>query len=296
MKTALDFYERGKLKESNADDYNANLYYSGNRFICPECGEPVYIRPSKYANFFVHHKRTDTTTECDRRVDGVPNGSIYKRIGIPIYLKKREETKFELYLACKAISEKNMDMAEENHVILSIDGKMKYAVTRERFLTDSTVLLQLTHIPLYGKKYTIDIMPTDRSHVFYQQWSNYADGFSNEGALFIGTENGGKKIRHGDNVYTETDYYWIRKQEELPRDITGIDMKLQGTLDLSDRKWNVFKGRFLMLKEDSTFNFLVSYLRENLEVYLLEKKSEFVPLWPPITKCDEGYLVGEKIN
>ena len=52
MKTAIDFYERGKLKEANADDYNRLSYYPRNRFICPECGEPVHLTGSKYSKFF----------------------------------------------------------------------------------------------------------------------------------------------------------------------------------------------------------------------------------------------------
>lgn len=295
MKTALDFYERGKLKESSADDYNANSFYSKNRFICPECGEAVYIRPSKYANFFVHYRKTDTSAECDRRVDA-PTGSIYERIGLPVYLRKQGETKFELFLGCKAISDSVMDLAEKNRIKLSVDGKQQYSITRERFSTENTVLLQLTHIPAYGQKYNIYITPAEKSHALYQQWSNYADGFSNDGALFSVTDNGGKKIRHGDNVYTETEYYWVRRQSQLPGYVDGIDMKMQGTLELPDRKWYVFKGTFQILKEDKAFNFLISYLRENLKVHLLEKKSEFVPLWPPIAKSDEGYLVDKKSN
>ena len=31
MKTAIDFYERGKLKEANADDYNRLSYYPSTK-------------------------------------------------------------------------------------------------------------------------------------------------------------------------------------------------------------------------------------------------------------------------
>ena len=63
MKTAIDFYERGKLKEANADDYNRLSYYPRNRFICPECGEPVHLTGSKYSNFFGHYKKTDISVK-----------------------------------------------------------------------------------------------------------------------------------------------------------------------------------------------------------------------------------------
>ena len=85
MKTAIDFYERGKLKEANADEYNRSSYYSKNRFICPECGEPVHLTGSKYANFFSHYKKTDISAECERRVDAIPSSSLYQRMGLPLY-------------------------------------------------------------------------------------------------------------------------------------------------------------------------------------------------------------------
>lgn len=87
MKTAIDFYDRGKMKESNADEYSSGGYYFKGRFICPECGEPVHISKSRYSNFFSHFQKTEFSAECDRRVDGVTNSSIYERMGVPIYLR-----------------------------------------------------------------------------------------------------------------------------------------------------------------------------------------------------------------
>ncbi len=54
MKTALDFYARGKQKEANADEYDRSRYYSRDRLICPECGEAVHLTGSRYSNHFAH--------------------------------------------------------------------------------------------------------------------------------------------------------------------------------------------------------------------------------------------------
>ena len=105
MKTAIDFYERGKLREANANEYNRASYYSRSRFICPECGEPVHLTGSKYSNFFSHFKKTDISAECDRRVDGVSTISLYQRMGLPIYLRCEDEEKFGLYIGFKRVSE-----------------------------------------------------------------------------------------------------------------------------------------------------------------------------------------------
>lgn len=296
MKTALDFYERGKLKESNADEYYANSYYPKGRFICPECGEQVYIRRSKYANFFFHFKRTDTTAECDRRVDGNSAESIYERIGLPLYIRQKSKNQYELFMGFKAVPDKIMNDAEINRIMLSIDGKMRYTVNRERFSTENSVLLPLNYIPQYGQKYSVHLKPENMAYQLYKQWSNYADGFSNEGALFTVTDQGGKKVRHGDNISSNTEYYWVRKQMQIPSNLLGVDMKLVGSLELSDGKWNVFRGKFISLKNDSEFDFLVSFLRDNMKIHLLEKASEFLPLWPPVTKTDDGYLIDNKVK
>lgn len=48
MNTAIDFYSRGKEKEAEANEYTLPGYYPLGRFICPECGEEVFLSRSKY--------------------------------------------------------------------------------------------------------------------------------------------------------------------------------------------------------------------------------------------------------
>ena len=72
MKTALDFYERGKQKEANADEYDRSRYYSKDKFICPECGEAVHLTGSRYSNHFAHFKKKD-----------MENGYLKQTIGAP---------------------------------------------------------------------------------------------------------------------------------------------------------------------------------------------------------------------
>lgn len=87
MNTAIDFYSRGKEKEAEAKDFTSSAWYPRGRFICPECGEDVCLNRSKYKKFFRHYRRTEQTPECERRVDSTPSESIYKRIGLPLYIK-----------------------------------------------------------------------------------------------------------------------------------------------------------------------------------------------------------------
>ena len=164
MKTALDCYGRGKQKECNADEYIVGSVYSRDRFICPECGESVHLRRSKYSNYFAHYKRQNTSAECDRRVDGVPTDSIYERIGLPIYLRNGAvKGTFELSLGFKALPRSLMEDAEKSKLQVSIDGESSYLVNRERFSEESTVLIPIHHIPICEKRYHLSYSPVDKA-------------------------------------------------------------------------------------------------------------------------------------
>lgn len=120
MKNAIDFYERGKQKEANADEFNRNFRYVHGRFICPECGEAVHLTGYKDSNHFSHYKKTDISVEYGRRVDGEPIDSIYERIGLPIYLRKSVDSTFSLYMGFRAIPQRLIDLAMQNSTIYNL--------------------------------------------------------------------------------------------------------------------------------------------------------------------------------
>ncbi len=294
MKTALDFYARGKQKEANADEYDRSQYYSRNRFICPECGEAVHLTGSRYSNHFAHFKKSDVFAECDRRVDGIPTDSVYERIGLPIYMRKNSLGDFYLYMGFKALPSILMEKAIKESILVKIDKKNTYRINNERFSCEETTLIPLDYIPLSGYKYHLCYEPINKAYEVSQHWSDYADGFSYEGAIFTVSEQGGKKIRHGDCITTEKPYYWVRCQPQLPSFISGIEMKKCGRLILKDNTLNVFYGTFSSDISDEKFNDLTSYLRSNLKIHLLEKQPEFVPIWPPVVKTEDGYIVNNR--
>ncbi len=294
MKTALDFYARGKQKEANADEYDRSRYYSRDRFICPECGEAVHLTGSRYSNHFAHFKKSEVSAECDRRVDGSPTDSVYERIGLPIYMRKNSSGDFYLYMGFKALPPMLMEKAIQESISVKIDGKNTYRINNERFSCEGTALIPLDYIPLSGHKYHLCYEPMNKAYAVSQHWSDYADGFSYEGAIFTVSEQGGKKIRHGDSITTEEQYYWVRRQPQLPSFIPGIEMKKCGRLILKDITLNVFRGTFSSDISDAEFNYLTSYLRTNLKIHLLEKQPEFVPIWPPVVKTEDGYVVNSK--
>lgn len=291
MKTALDCYGRGKQKESSADEYIVNSYYSRERFICPECGEFVHLRRSKYSNYFAHYKKQDTSAECDRRVDGVPTDSIYERIGLPLYIRHgvAKET-YELYMGFKALPQSIMEIAEKNKIRLSIDGKATYIVNQERFSVDGTVLVPIHHIPRYEQKYIVSYSPVDKACLLIKHWSDYADGFSYSGGFFSISGQGGRKIRHGDSISTDVEYYWVKKDKYLPN-LPGLITLGSGKLVLDDSTWFVNRVFISSDVSDIAFERTATYIRENLQLYLLEKEPKYIPIWPPLIKQEDEYIV-----
>ena len=296
MKTALDFYARGKQKEANADEYDRSRYYSRDRFVCPECGEAVHLTGNGKNNHFAHYpdKNNTVSVECDRRVDGSPTDSVYERIGLPIYMRKNSSGDFYLYMGFKALPLGLMEKAIKESISVKVGGKNTYRINNERFSCEKTALIPLDYIPLSGHKYHIYYEPTNKADTVSQHWSDYADGFSFEGAIFSVSEQGGKKIRHGDSITTDVEYYWVRRQPQLPYNMPGINMEKCGRLILKDNILNVFCGSFSSDLSDAEFGYLASYLRSNLKIHLLEKQPEFIPIWPPVVKTEYGYIINNR--
>ena len=98
MKFAIDRFvnnrEGQEMEVSAADIYEqchgGEPLRAKTRFYCPECHERVFwhCRSSsgRLPDFFSHYARTDSSPECDKRVDGRSDLYIYERTGLPLYL------------------------------------------------------------------------------------------------------------------------------------------------------------------------------------------------------------------
>jgi predicted RNA-binding Zn-ribbon protein involved in translation (DUF1610 family) len=300
MKTAIDHYSLGKQKEIEASNFPCGSSFFRGRFTCPECGENVFWTSSKYSNHFSHYQKTETSVECDRRVDGNSSLTIYERIGLPLYLRINNSN-FYLSMGFRAIPFDILQRASREEAYMEISenvtkslNKYKYFINEERFYSDATTFILINFIPRYEHQYIVSFSKHDIGHSLKEIWSDYADGVSSEGALFTSNERGGKKIKHGDSISANTEYYWVKKEHKLPNYIPGIEMKLCGNLILKDEKYYVFKGSFnVSLSNEYQFKQLAAYLKNYMKVFLLEKQPEVIPLWPPCVRVGDGYEVSD---
>ena len=297
MNTAIDFYSRGKEKEAEANEYTLPGYYPLGRFICPECGEEVFLSRSKYKNFFKHRKRTDQTPECERRVDAVPSESIYERIGLPLYLKEASTGYFKLYMGFQSLSAAEIEQAERNKAEIHVNNKIAYRVTRERFSDSHSFWIPIDFAP-FSDHYTISYKGDKASRATFERtWGGLAEAFMlSYGALFRTGNGGGRKFHKGDSVATDTDYFWVIPDGRMLSGRKGITCENRGKLELENRKYDVVLVSFRSDVSDMDYSALSLFLLKELKIHLLEKASSIIPIWPPVVKQQDRYIANKKLS
>ena len=127
MKFAIDRYLTGQEKEVSADEfYGKYIPRKSNRFYCPECGLQVYwvSKGGNQPNKFKHPPRTETSPECDKRVDGRSDLYLYERVGLPVFLSHISGNSFQLAISFPAVGNKMLTngAAQNARVIIRGNG------------------------------------------------------------------------------------------------------------------------------------------------------------------------------
>ena len=159
MKYAIDRFvnnrEGQEMEVSAADIYEqchgGKPLRADTRFYCPECHERVFwhCRGGRLPDFFSHHAKTESSPECDKRVDGRSDLYIYERTGLPLYLSLKYGDVSSLNIAFPAIGEHLLRIASENNVVIRINDSMDVRVTQSRFFSDETTLIPVAFLPPY---------------------------------------------------------------------------------------------------------------------------------------------------
>lgn len=295
MKYAIDRYAIGTEKEVSADDFDGqnNIPSRRNRFYCPECGEIVYFRAKggSNPNHFFHQERTDSTPECDKRVDGRSSLSLSERVGLPIYLTTFLPGSFQINIGFPALGAETLEKAASANYTVEISFGTQYRTVKVdaiNFIEDEISLIPVDFIPKNGRNYNIIISGEKTIYGLHRKWSDYADGFDQGGAIFSYEEFSGKKIRRGDSISTHRDYYVVTKYS-LPSNPCVIQTRV-GNLILGRETYGVYKVNLNIATDDKiTFSAISDYFKRYFGVWLLECPPELVPIWPPVIQQD--YLI-----
>lgn len=274
--------------------YMGTVPSNTKRFICTECGEYVsFVRRYKHKSYFRHCNRNETTKQCDLRSQALQSSSLYERVGLPLYIKKCNNNKFELYLGFYSLDETVMDIAQKDKFKVYINALNEDKnLTITHFINDINFSISLTtlkRIDYVSQKYKLKYSSNAAEKLLSIRWGNEIEGILSDGALFTYCETGGRKIRINDEITTDTDYFYLCKRRSILDRYGGIKYEYCGEISLRSSfisiVYYVYKINF-SAHNDEQFNKLYFFCRDNLKVSLMYKPSKLVPMWPPAIKKD----------
>lgn len=309
MKYAIDRFvdnREGMEMEVSAEDiYNqchgGKPLRADTRFYCPECHERVFwhCRGGRLPDFFSHYAKTESSPECDKRVDGHSDLYIYERTGLPLYLSQKYEDVYSLNIAFPAIGEHLLQMASENNVVIKINDLMDVRVNQSRFFSNETTLIPVAFLPSCEKNYRIAISAPTILTGLRKKWSDYADGFASCGAIFNIQSSGGKKIKRGDSIAIGREYYAVAK-DLIPRTwyskplYPEIKHRVVGKIVLNNTTYNVYVFSVDIAADSSRFETLNTFFYDHFKVWLVEQTATIVPIWPPIIERGDWISFSQK--
>ncbi|MCR5478666.1 MAG: hypothetical protein K6F27_02250 [Ruminococcus sp.] len=292
MKYAIDRYVIGSEIEVDADDFD-NQYYipqRRTRFYCPECNEIVFFRAKggNHPNQFYHQEKTDRTPECDKRVDGRSNLTISQRVGLPLFITQISTGIFQLNIGFPALGNNTLENAAKFGYTVKISSQQQYRmfkVDQTNFFSDNTTLVPIDFIPLSAKNYMISIEGKTPIPDLQRKWSNYADGFEYNGAIFSYSETGGKKIRRGDSISTNRQYYAVVRNNLLHH--SNISQTEIGKIIINKTAYKIIKFMIdVSVDNRREFAYISKYMKSSFGVELLKCPPELIPVWPPVVQQD----------
>lgn len=289
MKYAIDRYITGLEKEVCADEFYGKYIIprKSNRFYCPECGLQVFwvSKGGNQPNKFKHPPRTETSPECDKRVDGRSDLYLYERVGLPVFLSRVSDNSFQLAISFPAVGSKMLAYGATQNAKVIIRGNgasRSVSINANYFYPDSATLVPVNFLPSDNGVFKIEVSPAS---AYSRKWSNYAEGFTSTGAIFSYDESGGKKVHRDDSISPGRQYYVVARQFSCP--FSEIRYNSVGTLKLQNGSYQVYCITVnVSLQDERRYSQISDFFRHRFGVGLLETAPEIIPLWPPVIEQD----------
>lgn len=155
-------------------------------------------------------------------------------------------------------------------------------INTSNFISDGATRIPIDFIPKDNCRFKIEVSPAG---TFGKKWSDYAEGFSSAGAIFLYDESGGKKVHRDDSIVPGRQYYIVAPQFSCL--YNEVKVEVIGTLKLRHSSYQVYSMiTDVSLKNEQRFTMISDYFRSRFGVGLLETAPEIIPLWPPVVEQD----------
>ncbi len=300
MSQAIDNSFPGQQKIVDAEEFRSrDTMPTPGRFLCTFCREEVRLRRRNSRYHFFHSKKTNLSRNCEKRTEGIQL-NYYEIAGLPLYLEKIEQGRFKLMMGFGHLDDSVLKQAENENQKIKIKNeygqvKNQYSINTSRF-GEGINRFEVNFIPYVDKNkitncnnYIINYNNTPCKKELEKQWGNFADGFAPNGAVFAFNEYGGKKIRKGETITSNQDYYLVKRNNRIFKKNVSYEKVGQLTGKLSN--YIVYKIRILLSSDDVGYEQLDAYFRETLGLKIIDRESKIISIWPPVIEHDDEIQV-----
>lgn len=294
MDKAKEIYGNGKETVVNADNIDGRtISYKEKRFICEYCGEYVtFVAAGKVRKkHFRHSSVSESSNLCELKSSLNENYSIYERKGLALYIKnKNNDDNYEIFIGFSNVDAQKYDALINENLAVTIRGNKSssnYCLYRFNENNFNKNQLSLKKIDFFSDKYIIEYSTEKMNNILRKFWGEEIEGIRENGALFYYNESGGKKIRINEDISNNEEYLYLGKNDYIFSKYNEINSKLIGSIAF---KGNIFLKIYkisVRVKFDERFKLLYEFFREIFKVRLIYKKSNMVPMWPPVVRYDQ---------
>lgn len=293
MDKAKEIYGNGKEKVISADNIDGRtISYKEKRFICEYCGEYVtFVAAGKIKkNHFRHSNLSESSYLCELKSSLNESYSIYERKGLALYIKNRNKNIYEMFVGFSNLDTIKYNALINKNLTVTIKGNKSlndyclYKFNENNFYKNQ---LSLKKIDFFSDKYRIEYSTERMKNILKKVWGEEIEGIRETGSFFYYNKNGGKKIRINEDITNNEEYLYLGKNDSIFSRYNEINSELIGSI--------VFKGNIsykvykvtLKIISDEKFKLLSEFFRENFKVSLIYKKSNMIPIWPPVVRYDQ---------
>lgn len=293
MDKAKEIYGNGKEKVVNADNIDGRtISYKEKKFICEYCGEYVtFVAAGKVRKKHFRHSNINESSDlCELKSSLNESYSIYERKGLALYIKNKNNNIYEMFVGFSNIDTIKYDALINENLTITIKGNKPlsdyclYKFNENNFYKNQ---LSLKKIDFFSDKYKIEYSTEKMKNILKKVWGEEIEGIRETGSLFYYNKNGGKKIRINEDITNNEEYLYLGKNDSRFSRYNEIDSELIGSIVF---KGNIFYKVYkitLKINSDERFKLLSEFFRENFKVSLIYKKSNMIPIWPPVVRYDQ---------